>query len=122
MWCSYEYERPARKHFREGQRDPGQAQTRLYVERLCRKYYNPDMGQPPIAPSTYFRRFPMGYFQGIDSERGVAYRVADSLGLRQFLGLSWLGGILGYEELGLRQNARPQLNQWLTHPKWLASR
>ncbi len=59
-----------------------------YVERLCRKYYAPTMGRPSIAPGVYFRCFLVGYFEGIDSERGIAYRVSDSLSLREFLGLS----------------------------------
>jgi transposase len=59
-----------------------------YVERLCRKYYATTMGRPSIAPGVYFRCFLMGYFEGIDSERGIAYRVSDSLSLREFLGLS----------------------------------
>jgi transposase len=59
-----------------------------YVERICRKYYATTMGRPSIAPGIYFRCFLMGYFEGIDSERGIAYRVSDSLSLREFLGLS----------------------------------
>src|SRR6266436_4416060 len=59
-----------------------------YAERLCRKYYATTMGRPSIAPGVYFRCFLMGYFEGIDSERGIAYRVSDSLSLREFLGLS----------------------------------
>src|SRR5512138_476753 len=59
-----------------------------YVERICRKYYAVTMGRPSIAPGIYFRCFLMGYFEGIDSERGIAYRVSDSLSLREFLGLS----------------------------------
>lgn len=60
----------------------------LYVERICRKYYAPTMGRPWIAPGVYFRCFLVGYFEGMDSERGMAYRAADSLRLREFLGLS----------------------------------
>lgn len=60
----------------------------MYVERVCRKYYASKMGRPSIAPGVYFRCFLMGYFEGIDSERGMAYRVSDSLSLREFLGLS----------------------------------
>src|SRR3990172_8323095 len=60
----------------------------VYTERICRKYYAPTMGRPSIAPGVYFRCFLMGYFEGIDSERGIAYRVSDSLSLREFLGLS----------------------------------
>ena len=59
-----------------------------YAERICRKYYAERMGRPSIAPGTYFRCFFIGYLEGIDSERGIAYRVSDSLGLREFLGLS----------------------------------
>jgi len=59
-----------------------------YAERICRKYYAAAMGRPSIAPGVYFRCFLMGYFEGIDSERGIAYRVSDSLSLREFLGLS----------------------------------
>jgi transposase len=59
-----------------------------YVERICRKYYAAMMGRPSMAPGVYFRCFLIGYFEGIDSERGIAYRVADSLSLREFLGLS----------------------------------
>src|SRR5712692_2806217 len=59
-----------------------------YAERICRKYYAERMGRPSITPGTYFRCFFVGYLEGIDSERGIAYRVSDSLGLREFLGLS----------------------------------
>jgi transposase len=59
-----------------------------YLERICRKYYATKMGRPSIAPGVYFRCFLIGYFEGIDSERGIAYRVSDSLSLREFLGLS----------------------------------
>src|SRR5258708_27996049 len=59
-----------------------------YAERLCRKYYATTMGRPSIAPGVYFRCFLMGYFEGIDSERGIAYRLSDSLSLREFLGMS----------------------------------
>ena len=46
------------------------------------------MGRPGLAPGTYFRMLLIGYFEGIDSERGIAWRVADSLSLREFLGFS----------------------------------
>lgn len=59
-----------------------------YAEQICRKYYATTMGRPSIAPGVYFRCFLMGYFEGIDSERGMAYRVSDSLSLREFLGWS----------------------------------
>ena len=49
------------------------------VEQLCRRYYKPVMGRPSMAPGVYFRMLLVGYLEGIDSERGIAWRVADSL-------------------------------------------
>ena len=57
-----------------------------FVSARCAKYYAPVMGRPSIPPGVYFRMLLVGYFEGIDSERGIAWRVADSLGLRKFLG------------------------------------
>ena len=79
---------PAHPFYRRLNGIPVRAQFDRYVERLCRKYYAPVMGRPSIAPGVYFRCFLVGYFEGIDSERGIAYRIADSLSLREFLGLS----------------------------------
>jgi transposase len=56
------------------------------VERLCEKFYKDAVGRPSIPPGVYFRLLLIGYFEGIDSERGIAWRVADSLSLRRFLG------------------------------------
>src|SRR5215210_226185 len=57
------------------------------VERLCRKFYKKSpYGRPSITPGVYFRSLLIGYFEGLDSERGIAWRVADSLSLRRFLG------------------------------------
>ena len=56
------------------------------VERLCSKFYADKMGRPSLPPGVYFRLLLIGYFEGIDSERGIAWRVADSLTLRRFLG------------------------------------
>lgn len=57
-----------------------------FVEEQCRRFYAEKMGRPSLAPAIYFRLLLIGYFEGIDSERGIAWRVADSLGLRRFLG------------------------------------
>ena len=56
------------------------------VERLCRRFYQGPRGQPSVAPGTYFRCLLIGFFEGLDSERGIAWRAADSLSLRKFLG------------------------------------
>ncbi len=53
-----------------------------YVERLCSKFYAEKMGRPGLAPGIYFRSLLLGFFEGIDSERGIAWRAADSLSLR----------------------------------------
>jgi transposase len=57
------------------------------VEQLCRKYYKKSQyGRPSMSPGIYFRCLLIGYFEGLDSERGIAWRIADSLSLRKFLG------------------------------------
>jgi transposase len=57
------------------------------VEALCRKFYKKSpYGRPSMAPGVYFRSLLIGYFEGLDSERGIAWRVAVSLSLRKFLG------------------------------------
>ena len=56
------------------------------IEFICRKYYKSSSGRPSITPGTYFRMLVLGYFEGIDSERGIAWRAADSLSYRKFLG------------------------------------
>jgi transposase len=54
---------------------------------LCRKFYKKSpYGRPSLAPGIYFRALLIGYFEGLESERGIAWRVADSLSLRGFLG------------------------------------
>jgi transposase len=58
-----------------------------YVEQQCARFYAKKMGRPSLAPGRYFRLLLIGYFEGIDSERGIAWRAADSLGLRSFLGV-----------------------------------
>ncbi len=58
------------------------------VENLCTPFYAAKMGRPSLPPGRYFRLLIVGYFEGLDSERGIAWRAADSLSLRQFLGLN----------------------------------
>ena len=59
-----------------------------FVEDLCRGFYAPVMGRPSLTPGRYFRLFLVGYFEGIDSERGIAWRATDSLAIRGFLRLA----------------------------------
>ena len=59
-----------------------------FVEEVCKPCYAPRMGAPSLPPGRYFRMHMIGYFEGLDSERGVAWRCADSFSLRDFLRLS----------------------------------
>jgi transposase len=56
-----------------------------FAESVCRRFYS-KTGRPGLSPAIYFRLLLVGYFEGIDSERGIAWRAADSLALRSFLG------------------------------------
>jgi transposase len=58
-----------------------------FAETTCKPYYAAKMGAPSIPPGRYFRMHMVGYFEGIDSERGIEWRCADSLSLRDFLRL-----------------------------------
>ena len=59
-----------------------------FAEEQCRRFYAPVMGRPSLPPGRYFRLLLLGYFEGLDSERGIAWRAADSLAVRTFVGLS----------------------------------
>src|SRR5438093_6386378 len=58
-----------------------------FVEKQCQRFYASVMGRPSLTPGRYFRLLLLGYFEGIDSERGIAWRATDSLAIRGFLGL-----------------------------------
>jgi transposase len=57
------------------------------VEKMCEPYYHTHLGRPSIPPGVYFRMLLVGYYEGIGSQRGIAWRCADSLSLREFLGV-----------------------------------
>jgi transposase len=57
-----------------------------FVEERCAQFYEEKIGRPSLAPGKYFRLLLIGYFEGIDSERGIAWRCSDSLSLRSFVG------------------------------------
>jgi transposase len=58
-----------------------------FAEGECVPYYAGKRGRPSIPPGRYFRMHLVGYFEGIDSERGLEWRCSDSLSLREFLRL-----------------------------------
>ena len=58
-----------------------------FAESECARFYAERMGRPSLAPGRYFRLLLLGYFEGLDSERAIAWRAQDSLSIRRFLGL-----------------------------------
>jgi transposase len=81
-----------------------------WIERRCERYYVTEekRGQPSIPPGVYFRMLLVGYFEGIDSQRGIAWRCADSLSLRQFLGIPLDEGTPDHSTLTNTRNRIPQ--------------
>ena len=59
-----------------------------FVEERCSKFYAENLGRPGLTPGIYFRSLMIGYFEGIESERGIAWRLKDSLSLRCFWGIA----------------------------------
>jgi len=78
---------PGHPFYRRLNKILGEAGFDQHVETLCEPFYGRG-GRPSIVPGVYFRMLLIGYFEGLDSERGIAWRCADSLGLRDFLGYS----------------------------------
>src|SRR5271168_1831165 len=62
-----------------------EAKFDAFCEERCRRFYHTKLGRPSMAPGVYFRLLLIGFFEGIASERGIGWRVADSLSLRRFL-------------------------------------
>src|SRR6202011_5776564 len=56
-------------------------------EKSCAGFYHQKLGRPSLPPGQYFRVMMIGFYEGLDSERGIAWRLADSLTLRQFLSI-----------------------------------
>jgi transposase len=64
-----------------------------YVEEICERFYADQVGRPGLAPGIYFRLLMVGYFEGIDSERGIAWRASDSLSIRSFVRIALDEGV-----------------------------
>lgn len=77
---------PAHPFYRKLNRLLDEAGFDPYVEGLCRDYYAGHIGRPSLPPGVYFRMLLVGYFEGLDSQRGIAWRCADSRSLQDFLG------------------------------------
>jgi transposase len=87
-----------------------EAEFDRWIENRCQQYYNQEekRGQPSIPPGVYFRMLLVGYFEGIDSQRGIAWRCNDSLSLREFLGTPLDEDTPDHSTLSLTRNRLPQ--------------
>ena len=94
---------------------------------LCAPFYAEKMGRPSIPPGVYFRMLMMGYFEKLDSEREIAWRCADSLALRAFLGYRVDEGTPDHSSLSRTRNridleTHQAVFDWvlkrLTEPRW----
>jgi transposase len=81
-----------------------------WIERRCVAYYEGEekRGQPSLPPGVYFRMLLIGYFEGLDSQRGIAWRCSDSLSLRQFLGVPLDEGTPDHSTLTNTRKRLPQ--------------
>src|SRR5262249_24889921 len=70
-----------------------------HVEALCQPHYAEALGRPSIPPGVYFCMLLVGYFEGLDSQRAIAWRCADSLSLRAFLGIPVTGATPDHSSL-----------------------
>ena len=85
-----------------------------WIEARCQQFYeqHEKRGKPSIPPGVYFRMLLVGYFEGIDSQRGIAWRCADSLALRQFLGIPLDQSTPDHSTLSdIRQRLAPEIFQ-----------
>jgi transposase len=78
-----------------------------WAEKLCEPYYADGRGRPGIPPGIYFRMLLVGYFEGIGSQRGIAWRCSDSLSLREFLGIPLAEDSPDHSSLSVIRNRLP---------------
>lgn len=88
-----------------------------FVEGICKKFYK-DGGRPSIPPGVYFRMVLVGFFEGLDSERGIAWRCADAQSLRTFLGYGLTDRTPDHSSLSVIRNrldskTHEQVFQWV---------
>jgi transposase len=85
FYASERTETPGHPFYEQLNRVLDQAKFDAFCEEHCRGFYHAKVGRPSLAPGVYFRLLLIGFFEGIASERGIAWRVADSFSLRRFL-------------------------------------
>src|SRR5580658_4208267 len=89
FYASEQAEAPGHPFYEQLSRVLEEAKFDAFCESECAKFYHAKLGRPSLAPGVYFRALLVGFFEGIGSERGIAWRVADSLSLRRFLKYGW---------------------------------
>jgi transposase len=85
FYASERTEAPGQPFYEQLNRVLDEAKFDRFCEKRCRGFYHGKLGRPSLAPGVYFRLLLIGFFEGIASERGIGWRVADSLSLRRFL-------------------------------------
>ena len=85
FYASEQAEAPGHPFYQQLNRVLEEAKFDAFCGQRCRTFYHSKLGRPSLAPGVYFRLLLIGFFEGIGSERGIAWRVADSLSLRRFL-------------------------------------
>src|SRR5712692_10118305 len=89
FYASKQAEAPGHPFYAQLNQVLEQASFDAFCERHCGKFYHSKLGRPSLAPGVYFRLLLIGFFEGIGSERGIGWRVADSFSLRRFLNYGW---------------------------------
>jgi transposase len=107
MWVAYDQIPKGKGHafYDRLQRVLRHGSFDAFAEDLCAPFYAETMGRPSIPPGRYFRMLLIGYFEGLDSERGICWRCADSLSLRKFLQLDTTQSVPDHSSLS-RTRAR----------------
>ena len=85
FYASERTETPGHPFYEQLNRVLNEAGFDAFCEERCRGFYHSKLGRPSLAPGVYFRLLLIGFFEGIESERGIGWRVADSFSLRRFL-------------------------------------
>jgi len=85
FYASERVEAPGHPFYQRLNKVLNEAGFDAFCEQRCGEFYHRKLGRPSLAPGVYFRMLLIGFFEGIESERGIGWRVADSLSLRRFL-------------------------------------
>src|SRR5258708_37797730 len=88
FYASEQAEAPGHPFYQKLNAVLNEAKFDTFCEEQCRGYYHTKLGRPSMPPGVYFGLLLIGFFEGIASERGICWRVADSLSLGRFMNYS----------------------------------